>query len=119
MMEQFRARKFQARVFKIAHLETITTSLPNQIRGKSFKSKKPMWRLLPSLIFPSLSAHLQLFAFDFSQDHLQSSRPRTNSSFGAAHPDTDRSYAEARERQPPQLIIVGVCPLSRGEVSGF
>jgi hypothetical protein len=60
-------------------------------------------------VIASPSAHLQLLGPDFSQDHLQPCRPRMNSSFGAAHPDTDRSYAEARERQPPQLIIVGVC----------
>jgi hypothetical protein len=42
-----------------------------------------------------------------------------NSSFGAPHPDTDRSYAEACERQPPQLIIVGLRPWSRIEMGGF
>jgi hypothetical protein len=67
----------------------------------------------------SRSAHLQLLGLDFPQDHLQPSRPRLNSSFGAVHPDTDRSYAEARKHQPPQFIIVGACPWSRGEVRGF
>ena len=67
----------------------------------------------------SPSAHLPLLGPDFSQDHLQPFRPRMNSSFGAAHPDTDRSYAEARERQLPQLIIVGLRPWSRIEMGGF
>ncbi len=67
----------------------------------------------------SPSAHLQLLGPDFSQGHLQPSRPRMNCSFGAAHPDTDRSYPEARERQPPQLIIVGLRPWSRIEMGGF
>jgi hypothetical protein len=39
-MERFRARKFHARLFQIAHLETITASLPNQITGKPFKYDK-------------------------------------------------------------------------------
>jgi hypothetical protein len=68
---------------------------------------------------PSPSAHLQLFMLDFSQDHRQPSRPRKNGSFGAAHPATDCSYAESRERQLPQPIIVGVCPWSRGEARGI
>jgi hypothetical protein len=34
-------------------------------------------------------------------------------SFGPVHPDTDRSWAEARGRQLPQIIIVGLRPWSR------
>src|SRR3984957_9065141 len=72
-----------------------------------------------SLIFPSPLAHLQSFKPDFSQNYLQLSGTVTDGSFGAPHPDTDRSYAEARERQSPQLIIVGLRPWSRIEMGGF
>jgi hypothetical protein len=58
--------------------------------------------LMP-VIFPSPSAHLQSFQPDFSQDLTGA---RADGSFGPVHPDTDRSGAESRERQP-LLIIVG------------
>jgi hypothetical protein len=36
--------------------------------------------------------------------------PENEQRFRAAHPATDRSYAEACERQPPQLSIFGLRP---------